>query len=56
MSSLINLGDYRNHDLYHKEADMRKDFHSMCDILQNELGKRVMMAMHLFSLTGHVHT
>lgn len=42
MSILITPGDHRNYHLYRKETDMRKGFDSLCGIVANELGKRVM--------------
>jgi transposase len=42
MSSLLALADHRNYHLYRKETDMRKSFDSLCGIVRNELGKRVM--------------
>ena len=42
MSSLLHLTDQRRYHLYRKETDMRKGFDSLCGIIQNELGKKVM--------------
>ena len=42
MSSIIALSDIRRHYLYRKETDMRKSFDSLCGIVSNELGKRVL--------------
>lgn len=42
MSSIIALNDTRRHYLYRKETDMRKSFDSLCGIVSNELGKRVL--------------
>ena len=42
MSGVIHLGDNRKYHLYRKETDMRKGFDSLCGIICNELGKRVM--------------
>ena len=41
MSSIIALSDTRRHYLCRKETDMRKSFDSLCGIVSNELGKRV---------------
>ena len=42
MSSLLHLTDQRQYHLYRKETDMRKGFDSLCGIIQNELGRKVM--------------
>lgn len=41
MSIVIASGS-RQYHLYRKETDMRKGFDSLCGIIQNELGGRVM--------------
>jgi transposase len=41
MSSILALSDTRKHYLYRKETDMRKSFDSLCGIVSNELGRRV---------------
>ena|SRR4028118_41200 len=42
MSSVINLANSRSYFLYRRETDMRKGFDSLCGIVLNELGRRVM--------------
>lgn len=42
MSSILHLTDQRHYHLYRKETDMRKGFDSLCGIIQNELGRKVM--------------
>jgi transposase len=42
VSGLLHLSDTRKYHLYRKETDMRKGFDSLCGIVQNELGKKVM--------------
>ncbi len=42
MSGIVHLTDQRRYHLYRKETDMRKGFDSLCGIIQNELGGRVM--------------
>jgi hypothetical protein len=41
MSSLLAVNDRLKYHLYRKETDMRKSFDSLCGIVLNELGKRV---------------
>ena len=42
MSGLLHLTGQRQYHLYRKETDMRKGFDSLCGIIQNELGRKVM--------------
>lgn len=40
--SIVIASESRQYHLYRKETDMRKGFDSLCGIIQNELGKRVL--------------
>ncbi len=40
--SIVIASASRQYHLYRKETDMRKGFDSLCGIITNELGKRVM--------------
>ena len=40
--SIVIAAQSRQYHLYRKETDMRKGFDSLCGIVLNELGKRVM--------------
>jgi transposase len=42
MSSILHLSEHRQYFIYRKETDMRKGFDSLCGIIQNELGQRIM--------------
>lgn len=42
MSSLLALNDRLKYHLYRKETDMRMGFDSLCGLVHNELGKRIL--------------
>jgi transposase len=42
MMSLLSVTDRIQYHLYRKETDMRRSFDSLCGIVTNELGRRVM--------------
>ncbi len=55
MSSLLALHDRLKYHLYRKETDMRRSFDSLCGVVQNELGKRVIEGDAFIFINKH-HT